>query len=180
MLLALDDSVEFVATWYAVQKIGAVTAEVYTFLQPKDYAYYLDYTRAPVVVVDSVTLERVRDRGRQTRERPTCWWSARRTTSPWGGRGHISSRSPRGRRPTCRRRRRRTTASRIWKFTTGSTGRPKACVHTGTQPADELEGYARGVLGIRSDESCYPSPSSSSATRATSPHCSRSAPVEQG
>ncbi len=46
VLLALADSFEFVATWYAVQKIGAVTAEVYTFLQPKDYTYYLDYTDA--------------------------------------------------------------------------------------------------------------------------------------
>src|SRR5206468_4193438 len=46
VLLALSDSVEWVAAWYAAQKIGATTAEVYTFLQPKDYAYYLDYTDA--------------------------------------------------------------------------------------------------------------------------------------
>ena len=65
VLLALADSIEFVATWYAVQKIGAVTAEVYTFLQPKDYAYYLDYTAAVVVVVDRVTLDRVRRPGRE-------------------------------------------------------------------------------------------------------------------
>ena len=50
VLFALADSIEFVATWYATQKIGAVTAEVYTFLQPKDYAYYVDYTGARVVV----------------------------------------------------------------------------------------------------------------------------------
>ena len=40
----LGDSVEFVALWYGAQKIGAVTAEAYTFLQAKDYAYFLDYT----------------------------------------------------------------------------------------------------------------------------------------
>src|SRR4029450_2261242 len=61
VLLVLGDSVEFVALWYGAQKIGAVTAEAYTFLQPKDYAYYLDYTRAGVVVVDQTTLEPVRD-----------------------------------------------------------------------------------------------------------------------
>ena len=44
VLLVLSDGVEFVALWYGAQKIGAVTAEAYTFLQPKDYAYYLDYT----------------------------------------------------------------------------------------------------------------------------------------
>src|SRR5918992_524267 len=61
VLLALSDGVEFVATWYAAQKIGAVTAEGYTLLPPKDFAYYLDYTRAGVVVVDAATLDRMRD-----------------------------------------------------------------------------------------------------------------------
>jgi acyl-coenzyme A synthetase/AMP-(fatty) acid ligase len=55
VLLVLGDSVEFVALWYGAQKIGAVTAEAYTFLQPKDYAYYLDYTDAAVVVADETT-----------------------------------------------------------------------------------------------------------------------------
>ena len=41
VLLVLADSVDFVALWYGTQKIGAVTTEAYTFLQPKDYAYYL-------------------------------------------------------------------------------------------------------------------------------------------
>ena len=41
----LGDSVDFVGLWYGAQKIGAVTAEAYTFLQPKDYAYYLEHTR---------------------------------------------------------------------------------------------------------------------------------------
>ena len=56
VLLALGDSVEFVALWYGAQKIGAVTAEAYTFLQPKDYAYYLEYTDARVVVADEATI----------------------------------------------------------------------------------------------------------------------------
>src|SRR5918999_91653 len=68
VLLALSDGVEFVATWYAAQKIGAVTAEVYTFLPAKDLPYYLDYTRAGVVVADAATLERVRE------ARPSSRW----------------------------------------------------------------------------------------------------------
>ena len=77
VLLALSDSPAFVATWYAVQKIGAVTAEVYTFLLPKDYAYYLDYTGATVVVVDGATLERMREASSATRARPTLLHSSR-------------------------------------------------------------------------------------------------------
>ena len=60
VLLALGDSVEFVALWYGAQKIGAVTAEAYTFLQPKDYAYYLEYTDAAVVVADETTEAAIR------------------------------------------------------------------------------------------------------------------------
>ena len=63
VLLALSDGVEFVATWYAAQKIGAVTAEVYPFLQPKDYEYYLGYTEAVAVIADAVTLPALRAAG---------------------------------------------------------------------------------------------------------------------
>src|SRR5207249_2935392 len=50
----------FVALWYGAQKIGAVTAEAYTFLQPKDYAYYLEYTDAAVFVADRTTEAAIR------------------------------------------------------------------------------------------------------------------------
>src|SRR4029453_5942525 len=63
VLLVLADSVELVALWYGAQKIGAVTAEAYTFLQPKDYAYYLDYTDAKVVVADKTTEAVIRQVG---------------------------------------------------------------------------------------------------------------------
>src|SRR6185436_216572 len=66
VLLALSDGVEFVAAWFAVVKIGAVVAEVYTFLQPKDYEYYLNYSRAKVVVADATTLDKLRQ------VRPAC------------------------------------------------------------------------------------------------------------
>src|SRR5205814_10393359 len=61
VLLVLGDSVEFVALWYGAQKIGAVTAEAYTFLQPKDHAYYLEYTDAKVVVADETTEPAIRE-----------------------------------------------------------------------------------------------------------------------
>jgi acyl-CoA synthetase (AMP-forming)/AMP-acid ligase II len=71
VLLALSDGVEFVACWYGAQRIGAVTAEVYTFLTAKDYAYFIDYTEASVVVVDTVTLGPLREALRRVRTAPT-------------------------------------------------------------------------------------------------------------
>ncbi len=40
----------------------------------------------------------------------------------------------------------------LWKFTTGSTGAPKACPHKVTTPIESFESYALGVLGLRPDD----------------------------
>jgi benzoate-CoA ligase family protein len=160
VLLALSDGVEFVATWYAAQKIGAVTAEVYGFLPAKDFAYYLDYTRAGVVVVDATTLDRMRDARAAVGDRP---WP--RTLLVVGARpddlrdGEASfdalvAEAPNALDPA-------PTAPddiAIWKFTTGSTGMPKACVHRMETPLRSFEHYARGVLGIRADDIVLPAP----------------------
>jgi acyl-coenzyme A synthetase/AMP-(fatty) acid ligase len=148
VLLALSDGDEFVATWYGAQKIGAVTAEVYPFLQPKDYAYYLGYTEAVAVIADAVTLPALREAGAAgllvtgvpesellPGERPfrslvdaaSATLAAAPTTVDDIG---------------------------IWKFTTGSTGAPKACVHTLRSPDRELRAVRRpgaGAAGRRPD-----------------------------
>src|SRR4029078_3209504 len=58
VLMVLPDSIEFVATWFGIAKIGAVIAMVNTILPTSDYEYYLDYTRAKVAVVHSSVMER--------------------------------------------------------------------------------------------------------------------------
>jgi benzoate-CoA ligase family protein len=157
VLLALSDGVEFVASWYGAQKIGAVTAEVYTFLPAKDLAYYLDYTRAGVVVVDATTLDRVREA---------------RGASPWlrsllvvgvapdelrDGEASfeaLTEQAPDALDPAPTH----PDDIALWKFTTGSTGMPKACVHRAETPLRSFEHYARGVLDIREDDLVLPVP----------------------
>jgi benzoate-CoA ligase family protein len=157
VLLVLGDGVEFVAVWYGAQKIGAVTAEAYTFLQPKDYAYYLDYTRAGVVVVDRKTLAPIREAA---------------GSSPWLRRVLVVGAPPEELEPgeasfdalaavapdelepapTTR------DDIAIWKFTTGSTGLPKAAVHPQHSPLLSFDWYARGVLDLREDDVVLPVP----------------------
>lgn len=61
VLLILEDSPDWVATWLATMKLGAVGTHAYTYLTPNDYAYLLDLVRPKVVVADCRTLARVRE-----------------------------------------------------------------------------------------------------------------------
>ena len=143
VLLALGDSVELVALWYGAQKIGAVTAEAYTFLQPKDYAYYLEYTDARVVVVDETTRGAIASvaGGRQVLVVDDAFRD-RLAAQP-------DELEP---APTTK------DDVALWKFTTGSTGQPKGAVHPVHSPVLSHEWYARGVLGIREDDVVLPVP----------------------
>ncbi|MGH3080241.1 MAG: benzoate-CoA ligase family protein [Gaiellaceae bacterium] len=140
VLLVLNDSVEFVAIWYGAQKIGAVTAEAYTFLQLKDYAYYLDYTRARVVVVDEQTEGPIREVA-----------GSREVLVARDGflEGMPDELEP---APTTK------DDVAIWKFTTGSTGQPKAAVHPTHSAVLSCEWYAKDVLGLREDDVILPVP----------------------
>ncbi len=159
VLLALADGVEFVATWYGAQKIGAVTAEAYTFLAAKDLAYYLDYTRAGVIVVDGTTLDRVREARAAVRDRGRNILLVVGVPASRLRDGEVSfdalvAEAPDDMDPA-------PTGPddiALWKFTTGSTGKPKACVHRMETPLRSFEHYAQGVLGMREDDVVLPVP----------------------
>ncbi|HEV7771909.1 MAG TPA: benzoate-CoA ligase family protein [Conexibacter sp.] len=157
VLMALADGVDFVASWYAVLKVGAVTAEVYTFLQAKDYVYYLGYTRAPVVIADAVTLDRVRE-AVDAVEHPVRVLVA--GDAPAELRAGEQALSELAAAASTRLDAAPTTRDdvAIWKFTTGSTGAPKAAVHPMHSPALSSAWYGQGVLGIGPDDVVVPVP----------------------
>ena len=67
VLLILQDSPEWIASWYATMKIGAVGTHAYTYLSAGDYEYFLNHVRPKVVVADDTTLDRVREGAKHTR-----------------------------------------------------------------------------------------------------------------
>lgn len=157
VLLTLSDSLDFVAAWYAAQKVGAVTAEAYTFLPAKDYTYYIDYTEAAVLIVDGDTIPRVREALELSRHCPLLLLAGDGDAELRSGERSLAALvagAPEHLTPAP------TTEDdiAIWKFTTGSTGQPKACVHPAHSAVASYEHYARGVLDISSDDVVLPVP----------------------
>ncbi|MDP2643405.1 MAG: benzoate-CoA ligase family protein [Desulfobacterales bacterium] len=67
VLVILNDSPEWVATWLGAIKIGAVATHAYSYLVAEDYGYFLNYVKPKAVVVDESTLETVRQGAKLSR-----------------------------------------------------------------------------------------------------------------
>ncbi|MDQ3741717.1 MAG: AMP-binding protein, partial [Actinomycetota bacterium] len=157
VLLVLADSLEFVAAWYGAIKIGAVTAEAYTFLPAKDYAYYLDYTRAGVAIADARTLDVMRSAAAESRWLRTLLVVGVPQQELREGEASFDAlvaEAPDELDPAPTTR----DDIALWKFTTGSTGAPKAAVHPHHSPVLSCAWYADGVLGLRPDDVVLPVP----------------------
>jgi benzoate-CoA ligase family protein len=154
VLLALSDGPEFVACWYAVLKVGAVVAEAYTFLPAKDYAYYLRYSGARVVIVDGSTLANVREAaaglryptailvvGTEAGPGETSFGEATGSASDGLEAADTGKDDP-----------------ALWKFTTGSTGSPKAVCHLMHDPLVSHENFAVDVIGYTEADIVLPVP----------------------
>lgn len=152
VMIALNDSIEFVTTWFGAQKIGAVTTEVYSFLPEKDLRYFADYIEPAVVVTDAATVHRIRGAGitgaivvglpatellpderdfRTLVERQPTELDAVPLTE-----NDVA----------------------LWKFTTGSTGSPKATVLAARSPMLSFHWLGRGVLDMGPDDIVLPVP----------------------
>jgi benzoate-CoA ligase family protein len=147
VLLALSDGPEFVASWFAALKVGAVVAEVYTFLLPKDYAYYLRYARPRVVVVDATTEASIRQAAEGMRFAPELLVVGGDFDEAVARASDDLDPFPTGKDDVA-----------LWKFTTGSTGRPKAVCHLAHDPLVSYESFARDVVGYQENDVVLPVP----------------------
>lgn len=147
VLLALSDGPEFVASWFAALKVGGVVAEVYTFLLPKDYAYYLRYARPRVVVVDETTHTSIREAAAGMRFPPHVLVVGGSFDEAVARASDELDAVETGKDDVA-----------LWKFTTGSTGSPKAVCHLAHDPLVSFECFARDVVGYREDDVVLPVP----------------------
>ena len=150
VLLILEDSAEWAAAWLATLKIGAVGTHAYTYLAPHDYEYLLNLVRPKVVVVDSATLDRVRE-GARNSSYPQAFLVA------GGNSVHLRQRefsleamldTPRD-EPEVEATHRDDLA--FWNFSGGTTGKPKGVPHMHRDGLICFEAWNR-VVGYGPDD----------------------------
>src|ERR1700751_1449634 len=150
VLMVLDDSPAFHATFLGAMRIGAVPVPVNPMDRVDNHVYYLDDSYAQVLVVEASLLPALEpelesrlglhvlvvdgDPG------PHHSFDA-------VARDHAGPLPP----PTDTHRE----DMAFWLYSSGSTGRPKGVVHSHRDIGVTVERYARGVLEISSADICY-------------------------
>ena len=142
VLIALPDGPDFAAALFGTLKLGAVVVMVNPGLPAGEIAYFLEYTRARVVVAHRETAAAFQAAARDSRfaksvltvgdpdfERLRSEASAALETFP----SHRDDPA-------------------IWLFSGGTTGRPKAVVQTHRSFANTTECYGMGVIGYTEND----------------------------
>jgi benzoate-CoA ligase family protein len=151
ILLVLDDTPAFPATFLGAMRVGAVPIPVNFLARPQDFGYFLDDSYTVAAVVDSVFLEKV---GPEVEQRDGVQlmvangdpgdavsldgWLAEPTNEIDPVTTHPDDMA-------------------FWLYSSGSTGVPKGVVHSHADVAATAEFYAWPVLGINTEDVVFSS-----------------------
>lgn len=140
VLIAMTDCPEAVYAFFGAIKAGAVVAHINPLLPEADYRYYLDYVRPQFAFIDETSLAAFSAAGAETRH--CCagrniiadlegWLAVNAEAEPWPTRADDPA---------------------LWLFTSGTTGKAKAAVHTHAHYVYNSEIYAKHFIGIREND----------------------------
>ena len=149
--LLLLDTEAYPQTFFGAIKIGAVPVCLNTMNRSKDFQYYLNDCRARVLVVDAALLDQIEPiRANLLFVQHVVVANG---AAPAGDLGLDELCAPQSDQlecaPTCR------DDSCFWLYSSGSTGSPKGTVHLQHDMVYATETYAKKVLGIREEDSCF-------------------------
>jgi benzoate-CoA ligase family protein len=144
VLIVLPDCPEFVTSWFATAKIGAVITMVNPLLTTAEYEYYAEYTRARVAIIHASIVDKFEALLPQARFlRHLLVVGDRHPYHPSYTELVAKAGATLATAPTSR------DEIAIWLFTSGSTGHPKAAVHLHHDLPYNTECYAKQILQIK-------------------------------
>jgi benzoate-CoA ligase len=147
ILLVLQDSPDLACAYLAAMKIGAVAVPCNPLLRPGDYEYFVEESRARLVVTSRFCLERMQPALGKAGQALFC-------DMPEEARSfeRFVEETPAQKLEAARTS---PDESAFWLWTSGSTGRPKAAVHAHQDWQHCCELYARPVLSLAPDDRCF-------------------------
>lgn len=153
ILIVLPDALPFVTAFFGTLRVGGVFAMVNPLLKAKDYAGYLQYTKARVVITHQRVMAEMAEAAAKV------GFQGRFLVVDGDGAGDtmnfaeaLACADPNS--PAADMEPTGPDDLAGWLFTSGSTGRPKACVHMHRDFAYSTETYALQVVGYREDDIC--------------------------
>ncbi len=149
--LLLPDTEIYPQTFFGAIKIGAVPICLNTLMRPKDYQYFLNDSRARVLVVDDSLLnciDPVRENFKYVKNIIVV--------NGLGAESDLSFSELISNQPdTLESAPTGTDGACFWLYSSGSTGQPKGTVHLHHDMVYASETYGKQVLNIREDDICF-------------------------
>ncbi len=156
VLLVLPDGFEFAESWFATLRAGGVFAMVNPLMKREQFEYYLEYTKARVVVTHSEVLPEIADAARAGRYCETVLVVGEEADGFTPYEQALAAEDPGSKLAELEPTGPDDLAG--WLFTSGSTGHPKGCVHVHSDFAYNTETYALRVAGYRESDVCLSVP----------------------